>query len=353
MFKNNFNLLRLYAAFQVLLQHSCFYLLKKVESQKNDGLIFAINSKMQLFHGVDIFFLISGFLILMSYKKYPKLTHYSKNRLLRIYPALYINILFSLAILYLFGYLSPNSEFFSWLIAQMTLFQFYNSELFRDFGVGVINGSLWTISVELTFYIILPIIVSIHRKWRGLTAIIFVISFIFWIYDRTSDHYIIYNKILHVSILPHLFIFMIGMGFYHYFYLLKEYIEERFLIWFLLYLLFIYIGNISPTLHLSIIYPIIQWLLFPFVIFSFAFSWRELSYKLLKKEDYTYGVYIYHMLIINLFVALGYLGDIKYFIYTILLSFISGVLSWHLIEKPFLKFKKASLFNELKTQKER
>jgi peptidoglycan/LPS O-acetylase OafA/YrhL len=104
--------------------------------------------------------------------------------------------------------------------------------------------------------------------------------------------------------------------------------------------------------HKFIIYFIIKWSLFSLVVFSFAFSWRELSYKLLKGNDYTYGIYIYHMLIINIFVTMGFVGDIKYLIYIILLSILFGILSWYLIEKPFLKLKKHSLFNELKNKKE-
>jgi peptidoglycan/LPS O-acetylase OafA/YrhL len=185
--------------------------------------------------GVPIFFLISGFLIVMSYENNSNIKEYIKNRILRIYPALYVNIFIGLSILYYYGFIAFNFEFFRWLIAQMSIIQFYNAEMFREFGTGVINGSFWTILVELIFYIILPFLLYFYKK------------------------------------------------------------------------------NIYIPILLAIC---------------------------------SYGIYIYHMLIINIFIQIGFVGEIRYFIGAIFLSIIFGVTSWFLIEKPFLKFKKHSLFRK-------
>ena len=348
MYENNFNLLRLYGAFQVLFQHSLYYIWN--HNLESNNPLYILNSIMQQFHGVSIFFLISGFLIFMSYEKHSNIIDYTLNRVLRIYPALYVNIFVSLVILYIFGYLHFNLNFFFWLIAELSIFQFYNIDMFRDFGVGVINGSLWTISVELTFYILLPTLVFIYKRNIFIFIVILMLSFLVWRYDIVSNHNLIYNKIIHISILPHLFVFMIGMIFYKYFDSFQKYIEDKFLIWFLVYLLFFYIPH-DVNLYISIIYYIIKWTLFAFVVFSFAFSWRGASYKLLKGNDYTYGIYIYHMLIVNIFVELGLIRDTKYLVYIILLSVLMGVLSWFFVEKPFLRLKKHSLFSE-KNKKE-
>ena len=145
--------------------------------------------------GVPIFFLISGFLIAMSYEKNSNLKEYIKNRVLRIYPALYLNIIISILILYYFGFLYFNFEFFSWLIAQISILQFYNAEMFRGFGVGVINGSLWTISVELTFYIALPILFYLYNKNRIVVVLLIISSFVLWNYDLSSDRELFLNKL--------------------------------------------------------------------------------------------------------------------------------------------------------------
>jgi len=63
---------------------------------------------------------------------------------------------------YFTGYLSNKDfnvvEFVFWVVGQISFVQFDNPELMREFGTGVANGSLWTISVELQFYLMVPVI---------------------------------------------------------------------------------------------------------------------------------------------------------------------------------------------------
>ncbi len=292
-----------------------------------------------------MFFLISGFLIAMSYEKNKNIANYAKNRILRIFPALYVNIFIGVLILYIFGYIEFNTQFFTWLFAQATIIQFYNAEMFREFGVGVINGSLWTISVELTFYILLPFLFFFLERKKFLLILIFLLSFVVFNYDLNSNKEIFYNKFLHIFIAPYLFIFIIGIYFYKYFEILKKYLVDKILLWFFVFIVYNLIVKYFEINESNYLISTIKWLIFSFFIFSFVFSFRNLSYKIFKGNDYTYGIYIYHMLIINVMVYLNYVAQIKYIIITIVLSIFSGILSWHIIEKPFLKLKKNSLFN--------
>ena len=50
------------------------------------------------------------------------------------------------------------------LIGQLTLFQFFTPDALRDFGYGCPNGSLWTIPVEIEFYILIPLILIMMGK---------------------------------------------------------------------------------------------------------------------------------------------------------------------------------------------
>lgn len=339
---NNFDLLRLIAAWQVMISHTNSHILIE-----HDYLISNfIKSFMMLLSyipGVPIFFLISGYLIAMSYEKNSNLVEYTKNRLLRIYPALYLNIIIGVFVLYYFGFVQFNFEFFAWLIAQMSIVQFYNAEMFREFGVGVINGSLWTISVELTFYILLPLILYLYKKYKLIIPILFIFSFTIWIYDLNSTKELFLNKLLHVSIIPYLFLFFIGIYTYKYYNILKDYLENKFLIWLVVYGAFSIIVKWFDIQTFFLVY-FFKWIIFGMFIFSFALSFKTISYKLLRGNDYTYGVYIYHMIIINIFIHIGFVGKMDYFYYVLALSMLSGILSWHLIEKPFLKLKKHSLF---------
>lgn len=151
---NNFDLIRLLAAMQVALGHSISHL---------DINIYI--PLLQYFPGVPIFFFVSGFLISLSYERSASFSIYSKNRFLRIYPALWVCLILSLVSVVLAGYEIPiNLGLLKWLVAQLTWGQFYNPQFLRDYGVGVLNGSLWTIPVEISFYLIFPLICFLGNR---------------------------------------------------------------------------------------------------------------------------------------------------------------------------------------------
>jgi peptidoglycan/LPS O-acetylase OafA/YrhL len=72
---------------------------------------------------------------------------------------------------------------------------------------------------------------------------------------------------------------------------------------------------------------------------SFAFSFTDLSKKLLRENDISYGIYIYHMPIINSFVSLGCKGSIWNLLILAFLTTILAFFSWKLIEQRILKLK--------------
>ena len=297
---NNFNLLRLLAALQVVYTHSLEHLNITNEYLMSFGHFIAY------FPGVPVFFLISGYLITMSYDKNSDIKEYSKNRALRIIPGLYVNFFIGVVILWYFNQFNGVSlnSILPWIVAQLTLFQFYNPEFIRDFGVGVINGSLWTISVELVFYIILPFLyVFLKKDFTKRFILLMILSFIFYFYiTNISTKTLIYEKLIGVSIMPYLFYFLIGLFMYKYKDILMKYLENKVIIFAFIY---------GAVVYLSIdnfIYLIFKQFIFSLFIFSFIFSYKSLSYKLMKHNDFTYGIYIYHMLIVNVFVQIGYMG---------------------------------------------
>jgi peptidoglycan/LPS O-acetylase OafA/YrhL len=61
--------------------------------------------------------------------------------------------------------------------------------------------------------------------------------------------------------------------------------------------------------------------------------------RILKGNDISYGMYIYHMLVINSLVALGYTGEIKYLFAAIFLTTVLSLMSWLFVEKKALALK--------------
>lgn len=336
---NNFNLLRLLAALQVVYIHSMAHF-----NITNETALYVKNI-ISYFPGVSIFFLISGYLITMSYEKNPNIKVYAKNRFLRIIPGLYASFFVGLLILWYFGQFNDVgvADVLPWTVAQLTLFQFYNPEFIRDFGVGVINGSLWTISVELVFYVILPLLyLFLQKDFYKKLLFLSVISLGFYYYIHyISANTLTYEKLIKVSILPYLFYFLIGMFLYKKREFTQGYLEDKIFVYLAIYALVCY-------LHVDFfVYDVLRQLAFALFVFSFVFSYKNLSYKLMKHNDFTYGVYIYHMPIVNILVQLGLLGGVQNLILVLVLSLVCGILSYFLIEKPFLSMKKKSLYNQL------
>jgi peptidoglycan/LPS O-acetylase OafA/YrhL len=80
------------------------------------------------------------------------------------------------------------------------------------------------------------------------------------------------------------------------------------------------------------------------LVISLAFTATGLSAKLLRGNDFSYGLYIYHMLVINVFVESGWTESSHYLMAAIAASLLLAVLSWKLVEKPALQLKRESQF---------
>src|SRR5262245_45203803 len=82
--RNNFDLLRLFAACQVVSMHAGEWLQLPIPA--------ALGHLLTLFPGVPIFFVISGFLVTASFVNSDSTAQYFAKRALRIYPAMWVNL---------------------------------------------------------------------------------------------------------------------------------------------------------------------------------------------------------------------------------------------------------------------
>jgi peptidoglycan/LPS O-acetylase OafA/YrhL len=99
---NNFDIVRLLAALQVLQEHSAYWL----NLPRPEWFIYLAG----LFPGVPIFFIVSGFLVTTSYLFGAGGTvAFFARRMLRIYPALWVNVGLTILMLAATSSLSPGS----------------------------------------------------------------------------------------------------------------------------------------------------------------------------------------------------------------------------------------------------
>ena len=73
-----------------------------------------------------------------------------------------------------------------------------------------------------------------------------------------------------------------------------------------------------------------------------AFSLRSLSHRLLGGTDISYGIYIYHSIVINVMVQVGMMTSMLSVGVVYAISIALALLSWHAVEKPALACKSAS-----------
>ena len=124
---------------------------------------------------VDAMLMLSGFLLYLPYaasaedgKPAPRILPFYKKRILRIVPSYYLCVLIMLVFVALPKKSYDVNGALSWwrmgrdLLAHgtftHTLFQF-------SYTGSPLNGSLWTLGVEMQFYLIFPFLGRLFRRW--------------------------------------------------------------------------------------------------------------------------------------------------------------------------------------------
>ncbi len=345
--RNNFDLLRLIAALQVVVYHAC--------SHMRVGDPYGIVALLHFLPGVPIFFFVSGYLISKSYEANSVTSDYARNRAFRIYPALIVCTFLSVLSVGLTGYLATASvgpiRFTAWVFGQMTIAQFYSPDFMRGYGCGVLNGSLWTITVEVQFYVLVPMLYLLLRRLRGrwtnalLIALIVVFACVSMALHRryAEWHDMLIYKLVYVTFIPYFHMFLIGILFQRNFEWLHARLRGRVLETALAYGASSFVAvNYLGSETGNTIDPIC-FVLLAMLVFACAYTAPDLSNRLLRKNDISYGVYIYHMPIINLMLHAGAGNSIASVLASVGFTVVLAILSWILVEKPCLQLKKRPL----------
>jgi len=346
---NNFDMIRLLAALQVAVVHALMYL------KPTGFFVHFLRSGLELFPGVPIFFVISGLLISKSYEQSGSILNYYRNRCLRIFPGLWVCLVVTVGVILIGGIGSLGTvltrDWLLWWAAQMSIFQgYYTPAFLKPFGTGMLNGSLWTIPVELEFYALLPalyFILRLHRH-RGHTLVLTVllaslVAQLVLVYGRRRFPLLVDYDFLFGTLVPYLWIFLVGLLIQRNWSRVRGCLANKAHWWLLGYLLLCIVArrlgiddggnNINPIFLLPL----------AGLVISCAMSAPGLSDTILRHRDISYGTYIYHMLVINLMVQFGVHADIPSVVAVIVVSLALAAMSWVFVEKPFLMRKRSAL----------
>jgi peptidoglycan/LPS O-acetylase OafA/YrhL len=300
--------------------------------------------------GVNVFFVISGFLITSlllreELKGGISLKNFYLRRTIRIFPAYYF-LLFVYFILYLFKHIEIGEV--SWL-SSLT----YTTYFFPNYDF--VTDHFWSLSVEEHFYLFFPLLFtggSKFRKW-ALVLIIAIVPLI-KIYSHFYETNFYGNELFHKhSIFFRVDSIAIGCLAAIYLEKLLEIIEPKFLQifrfssialvlmrfipkttaifgfenYFILDVFFNSTGTIANVLIVAI------------MLYS-IFGPHNIWFKFLNSPIIVYmGVLSYSLYLYQQFFTSKYDYWVCQFPQNILFIVLSAVFSYHIIEKPFLKLK--------------
>ncbi|WP_185247540.1 acyltransferase [Chryseobacterium bernardetii] len=315
--KNNFNWLRLLFSTLVIFSHS--FDLTKTTSL---GAI-----------AVAFFFVLSGYLIFQSVEKSDNLLDYFWKRSLRLFPALFIMLCFSMGIMVLLNYkIIFQKDFWHYLPNNLSLYnvQYNVSGIFnKNPYPHAINGSLWSLAYEFSMYIIISFLFFINSPTfkRNLLLLMFLASVCFTAFN--SNYLKIYFNALNLE--PVLFYKLSALFFGG---ALMNYVKIKFNP----ILFFILIVSLAVSFYFGV-FHITSSFIFPLLVVPLGKEYFQ-SFQLPKKlGDISYGVYIYAFFIQQVFMNFLNLSPVLLFISSTIVTYTLSYFSWHFIEKRMKRFK--------------
>ena len=332
---NNFNLIRAGAALGVFVSH-CFPL---------TGHEFGGKPQLLGYLSLNVFFIISGFLVTKSYFDRGDVFSYLRSRVLRIFSGLILAVLYTVFIGLFFSTLSP-SEYLSnpltheYLIKNLLLaFPDIPSDLpdvFHDSKhLPTANAPLWSLPYETGLYLSLMLLAWLTQARAGkfvfaciivLLLICFYGVFVSNYVSRTEEYALFFGK--ETYRLGSMF--MLGTVLY----LARHRIVISHLI-----MIAMLVGIATSSFYRPIFVPL-TWACLGYLVLYFAYIPKGNIRAFNRLGDYSYGIYIF-----------GYptqqaiaqsapdLPLVPFFVISFTATLLLAVMSWHWVEKIALSYK--------------
>ena len=335
---NNLVLLRFISAIAVIWGHS----FAMVDTMQRDPIINLMNG--YAYSGdlaVGAFFALSGFLVTRSYWLNPNILEWTKQRLFRIYPAIFVCLTLMISYVFVVYRYTEGPTFF--LADDVLDFAITNATLANivftldgafphNIRPGVLNGSWWTLPGEIRVYLLFALLaitgIAPHKNssmpnMRLMIIVVFLALLFVYSFQNFAQIPILMDNLAYASPTQYFLLGSIS------FYLRKNIPISGRLCIALCALPFFFGGNEKIFLII--------------LMFSTCYSVFYLGYgiKNLRMEDYvgdwSYGIYIYGWFIQQI-VASIYPNQtpLVNFLFASVLSILIGWLSWTFVERPAL-----------------
>jgi peptidoglycan/LPS O-acetylase OafA/YrhL len=329
---NRLDFVRLVAAYMVLFSHSFPLFGLTWEPLGFTG----AGSTGEL--AVLIFFIISGFLITASYQNSPNVFSFILNRMLRLIPALAFVVLLSICVLGPILTTLPVHEYFNhtgtWKYLRNILIypqMAYLPGVFEGLPhPGAVNGALWTLRIEFTMYLAVPILSFfglLHPKRIWWVVAAFWVLFVHYLNKKNPPIYFFMES---VPLFKFGFVYMVGAAFY----VCRKHIPMK-----LEYALLgagLFIGSLYTPFAM---FGMLIFLAYPLLYFGLRPRFA------IKIPDISYGVYIFAFPLQQSY--MWYIGSMKHLIWFPLtvapVVTLCAIISWYLVERPALRLKRFTM----------
>lgn len=286
---------------------------------------------------VNLFFIASGFLVTKSMTYRGDVADYSSARLLRIYPALIVHVLF---VMFIIGPLSTTLPLWEFLTSPdvwkqpLLVLSFIDTDFIMP-GVFAANeepfasAPLWTLRYELLAYVATAFAFSVglmRKKWMILAQ--FIVPSIAWILTKEFG---IYESLAPTIKNTLRFGIVYGMGAAIY-----AYRDKLSFTW----LGLIGMAAFALVLGKTFLAEIATDMLLAYGLMFFAYIKIRSLNGLQKLSDVSYGIYIYHWCVLQMvYQWFPTLNDWMLLAIGGPITIAIAYASWHWIEKPILQAK--------------
>ena len=153
--------------------------------------------------GVEIFFVISGYVITMSAARITNATDFIIKRFWRLWPTALLCSSLTLIVTLCYGF-TLGEQLNSWIRAA----------IFIPFG-PYIDGSYWTLAIEVSFYLIIALIIKVNSQTDRILKFGMMLGLLSLIYYLIAPSVNISNRWSQLALLIHANFFVLGIAIYH------------------------------------------------------------------------------------------------------------------------------------------
>lgn len=289
---------------------------------------------------LPMFFVLSGFLVAGSLERSKSLVSFLGNRLIRIYPALAVEVFLSALVLGMVFTTLPLSEYFThaefyrYLVNVTGHIHFFLPGVFESNpDAGTVNAQLWTVPYELKCYIVIAALFVIgivrYRVISIIAPIALVAVYAAARYWSRGDDWADMPTVTGGNLL--IASFLLGVCLYLY----RDKVRWDYRI-FALAVASVFAGFWFTSMGDFIALPGAAYA----TVFLGLCSPRKLA--VLRGADYSYGVFLYGYPIQQAVVSFGGWGANWIFngFVSCAIALVFAAFSWTFVEKPALKLKK-------------